>query len=62
MNNAQGGIKNAIKFSFKHHQLRCLIIACAFFYLASLATATYNTVMKESAGMTEEQITYALYS
>ena len=61
MNNAQGGIKNAIKFSFKHHQLRCLIIACAFFYLASLATATYNTVMKESAGMTEEQITYALY-
>ena len=61
MNNAQGGIKNAIKFSFKHHQLRCLIIACAFFYLASLATATYNTVMKESAGMSEEQITYALY-
>ena len=60
-NNAQGGIINAIKFSFKHHQLRCLIIACAFFYLASLATATYNTVMKESAGMSEEQITYALY-
>lgn len=59
-NNAQGGIINAIKFSFKHRQLRCLIIACAFFYLASLATATYNTVMKESAGMSEEQITYAL--
>lgn len=61
MNNAQGGIINAIKFSFKHRQLRCLIIACAFFYLASLATATYNTVMKESALMSEEQITYALY-
>ena len=59
--NAQGGIINAIKFSFKHHQLRCLIIACAFFYLASLATATYNTVMKESAGMSEAQITNALY-
>ena len=61
MNNAQGGIINAVKFSFKHHQLCCLIIACVFFYLASLATATYNTVMKESAGMSEEQITYALY-
>lgn len=61
MNNAQGGIINALKFSFKHRQLRCLIIACTFFYLASLATATYNTVMKESAGMSEEQITYALY-
>ena len=61
MNNAQGGIINAVKFAFKHHQLRCLIIACVFFYLASLATATYNTVMKESAGMSEEQITYALY-
>ena len=61
MNSAQGGIINAVKFAFKHHQLRCLIIACVFFYLASLATATYNTVMKESAGMSEEQITYALY-
>ena len=61
MNNAQGGIINALKFSFKHRQLRCLIIACVFFYLASLATSTYNTVMKESAGMSEEQITYALY-
>lgn len=61
MNNAQGGIINAVKFSFKHRQLRCLIIACIFFYLASLATTTYNTVMKESAGMSEEQITYALY-
>ena len=61
INNAQGGILNAIKFAFKHRQLRCLIIACAFFYLASLATATYNTVMKESACMSEEQITYALY-
>ena len=61
LKNAQGGMINAIKFAFKHHQLRCLIIACVFFYLASLATATYNTVMKESAGMSEEQITYALY-
>ncbi len=61
MNNAQGGIINAFKFSFKHRQLRCLIIACVFFYLASLATTTYNTVMKESAGMSEQQITYALY-
>ena len=61
VNNAQGGIINAIKFSFKHHQLRFLIIGCIFFYLASLATSTYNTVMAESAGMSEQDITYALY-
>ena len=61
INNAQGGIINAIKFAFKHRQLRCLIIACVFFYLASLATTTYNTVMKESALMSEEEITNALY-
>lgn len=60
-NNAQGGIINALKFSFKHHQLRWLIIACVCFYLASLATSTYNTVMAESAHMSEEDITYALY-
>lgn len=60
-NNAQGGIINALKFAFKHRQLRCLIIACTFFYLASLATSTYNTVMAESANMTEEAITNALY-
>lgn len=59
--NAQGGIINAIKFAFKHHQLRWLIIACCLFYFASLATATYNTVMAESALMSEEKITLALY-
>ena len=59
--NAQGGIIPAVKFAFRHRQLRSLIIACCFFYLASLATATYNTVMKESAQMTEAAITQALY-
>ncbi len=59
--NAQGGIVNAVKFAFKHRQLRFLMLACCFYYSASLATATYNTVMKESAGMTEEAITMALY-
>ena len=60
-NNAQGGILNAVKFAFRHRQLRFLMLACCFFYSASLATATYNTVMKESALMTEEAITLALY-
>ena len=59
--NAQGGIVNAVKFAFKHRQLRFLMLACCFYYSASLATATYNTVMKESAHMTEEDITMALY-
>ena len=59
--NAQGGIVPAVKFAFRHRQLRSLIAACCFFYLASLATATYNTVMKESALMTEAAITQALY-
>ena len=59
--NAQGGIVNAVKFAFKHRQLRFLMLACCFYYSASLATATYNTVMKESAGMTEEAISMALY-
>ena len=61
INNAQGGIINGVKFAFKHHQLRWLIIACVFFYFASLATSTYNTVMAESAKMSEQDITYALY-
>ena len=61
LNNAQGGIVNAVKFAFKHHQLRWLIIACVFFYFASLATSSYNTVMAESANMSEQDITYALY-
>ena len=43
--NAQGGILTAVKFAFKHRQLRFLIIACCCFYLASLGTATYSTVM-----------------
>ncbi len=60
-NNAQGGIVNAVKFAFRHRQLRFLMLACCFFYSASLATATYNTVMKESALMSEEAITLALY-
>lgn len=60
-NNAQGGIVNAVKFAFRHRQLRFLMLACCFFYSASLATATYNTVMKESALMSEENITLALY-
>ncbi len=59
--NAQGGIVNAVRFAFKHRQLRFLMLACCFYYSASLATATYNTVMKESALMTEEAITMALY-
>ncbi len=59
--NAQGGIINAIRFAFRHRQLRFLMLSCCFFYSASLGTATYNTVMKESALMTEEAITMALY-
>ena len=42
-------------------QLRFLIIACCCFYLASLGTATYSTVMAKSALMTEEEITLALF-
>ncbi len=59
--NAQGGILTAVKFAFKHRQLRFLIIACCCFYLASLGTATYSTVMARSALMTEEEITLALF-
>ena len=44
--NAQGGILHAVKFAFRHRQLRFLMLACCFYYSASLATATYNTVMK----------------
>ena len=59
--NSQGNIINAVKFAFKHRQLRFLIVACCFFYLASLATSTYSTVMSQSAGMSEADITAALY-
>lgn len=59
--NSQGGIINAIKFAFRHRQLRFLIVTCCCFYLASLATSTYSTVMSQSAKMSEEEITQALY-
>jgi hypothetical protein len=59
--NSQGGIKAGLVFSFKHRQLRNLMIVCFFFLIPSVATSTYQTVMVKSALMSEEQITQALY-
>jgi MFS family permease len=58
---AQGGIKAGLIFSFKHKQLRNLMIVCFFFLIASVATSTYQSVMTKSALMSEEDITNALY-
>ena len=62
--NAQGGLINAIKFIFKHHQLSMLFLACSFFFLGSQMTSNYNTLMSYSFGLDEESITSAtmLYS
>jgi MFS family permease len=59
--NAQGGIKAGLVFSFRHKQLRNLMIVCFFFLIPSVATSTYQTVMAKSALMDEENITEALY-
>jgi MFS family permease len=58
---AQGGIKAGFEFSFKHKQLRNLMIVCFFFLIASIATSTYQSVMSKSAKMDDEAITQALY-
>lgn len=58
---AQGGIKAGFQFSFKHKQMRNLMIVCFFFLISSVATSTYQSVMSKSAMMNEEEITQALY-
>jgi MFS family permease len=58
---SQGGLFEAIKFSFRHKQMKNLLIASAFFLIAAVATSTYQTIMKESALMSEEQVTYAFW-
>jgi MFS family permease len=58
---AQGGIKVGLLFSFKHKQLRNLMIVCFFFLIASISTSTYQSVMSKSAFMSEDEITQALY-
>jgi len=58
---AQGGIKAGFAFSFKHKQMRNLMIVCFFFLIASIATSTYQTVMTESALMSEDEVTMAFY-
>ena len=58
---AQGGIITAFKFSFTHRQLRNLLITSFLFTIASIATSTYNTVLSESYGLSETQITTVLF-
>jgi len=58
---SQGGIVDAVKFSFKHKQLRNLMFCTVFFFIASIVTSTYNTVLKESYGLEETAVTTVLF-
>lgn len=59
---SQGGLLNGVKFCFKHRQLFWILVAAGLFYLASVVTSNYSTVMKECAKMSEGSITIALFA
>jgi MFS family permease len=58
---SQGGLFSALKFCFKHKQLRYILIASGFFYLSSVVTSTYSSIMSESAHMSDSDVTFALW-
>lgn len=55
----KGGVGNAIRFIFKHKQLRYLAICAMLYSFTSVATTYYNNIMV-GGGMTEAQISTAV--
>lgn len=54
-----GGVGNAIRFIFKHKQLRYLAI-CAMLYSFTSVATSYNNSIMVSGGMTEAEISAAI--
>lgn len=58
---SQGGLFAGIRFAFSHRQLRNLLIASFFMLFSCAGTGTYESIMSETAGMSAEDITFALW-
>lgn len=57
---SQGGVKDAIKFIFKHRQMRAIAL-CAFIFVASTGGTNYYESIMKTGGMTTNQITTAMF-
>lgn len=57
---SQGGVKDAIKFIFKHKQMRAIAL-CAFIFVASTGGTNYYESIMKTGGMTTGQITTAMF-
>lgn len=56
----QGGVKDALKFIFKHKQMRAIAL-CAFIFVASTGGTNYYESIMKTGGMTTGQITTAMF-
>ena len=57
---SQGGVVDALKFIFRHKQMRALLLCAFVFVCATGGTNYYESIMKTS-GMTTAQITTAMF-
>ena len=57
---SQGGVVDALKFIFRHKQMRALLL-CAFVFVCSTGGTNYYESIMKTGGMTTEQITTAMF-
>lgn len=57
---SKGGVGRALKFIFKHRQIRAVAICALVFMSATGVTSYYESIMK-TGGMTTAQVTTAMY-
>lgn len=57
---SQGGVKDAIKFIFKHKQMRAIAL-CAFVFVASTGGTNYYESIMKTGGMSTNEITTAMF-
>jgi MFS family permease len=57
---SQGGVVDALKFIFRHKQMRALLLCAFVFVCATGGTNYYESIMK-TGGMTTAQITTAMF-
>lgn len=57
---SRGGVKDAVKFIFKHKQMRAIAL-CAFIFVASTGGTNYYESIMKTGGMTTNQITTAMF-
>ena len=56
----KGGVLRALKFMFKHKQIRAVAI-CAMVFMAATGVTSYYTPIMHTGGMTTAQVTQAMY-